>query len=240
MIMSLITAQDLKEKLKDFYVIDVREPEEYKDWHIPNSINIPLGKVLYENPILPSDKEIVTVCLHGIRSGTAANFLKSKGFKVNSLRGGMVAWNSVYNIKELNDSNIKVLQFQRVGKGCLSYILISNNEAIIIDPTTDTSVYIEESSKRKLKIIAVLDTHSHADHVSGSRAISHDLNIPYYAPSEIGEKFSYTKVTNNTSIKLGSSSIKSLETPGHTPGSITYLIGKFAFVFKLFTQGLHL
>ncbi len=96
-----ITAEELKKKIdrkEKITILDVREPYEFEEGHIPESINIPLqslGSGILEK-IVPKKKEIVTVCLHGVRSFRAQKELALHGYKAKNLSGGMVAWNSVY------------------------------------------------------------------------------------------------------------------------------------------------
>jgi SulP family sulfate permease len=74
-------------------IIDVREPREFQQGHIPQAQLIPLPKLVAEKPVLPPDREIVVVCRSGRRSQRAAYLLKDKnGSNVRVLRGGMLAW----------------------------------------------------------------------------------------------------------------------------------------------------
>jgi SulP family sulfate permease len=74
-------------------VIDVREPREFKQGHIPKAQLIPLPELISQKPDLPSDREIVLVCRSGRRSLRAAHLLKGEnGADIRILRGGMLAW----------------------------------------------------------------------------------------------------------------------------------------------------
>jgi len=87
-----ITPEELKKKLKEFYIIDVREADEQGT--IEGAAKVPLGKLIRDLPKLnlPKDKEIVCYCGSGFRSQIAADFLKSKGYKVKNLCGGYKAY----------------------------------------------------------------------------------------------------------------------------------------------------
>ena len=63
-------------------IVDVRTPKEYREKHIPNAINIPIGNILKGQINLPKDKEIVLYCRTGSRSGVVAKVLKEKGWSV--------------------------------------------------------------------------------------------------------------------------------------------------------------
>lgn len=81
----------LKEQNKP-YLLDVREPSEYKDGHIPGATLIPLGELGRRVHELPRDREILCVCRSGNRSGSATRHLISAGYKATNLAGGMNNW----------------------------------------------------------------------------------------------------------------------------------------------------
>ena len=74
-------------------LLDVREPDEFAHCRIAGSVNIPMNSVPTRLAELDRDATIVTICHHGMRSGSVANFLVSRGFdKVINLAGGIDAW----------------------------------------------------------------------------------------------------------------------------------------------------
>ncbi len=90
-----LTAVELSEKLKTAklsIVIDVRQPEEYREGHIAGSKLIPLGELSKRINELPKDKEIICVCASGSRSHSATKFLISAGFNAFDMKGGMFMW----------------------------------------------------------------------------------------------------------------------------------------------------
>ena len=74
------------------YVLDVRQPSEWRRGHIRGSRNVPLMHVKSQLATLPPDKTIVTVCASGHRSAVAARTLQRSGRQVENLKGGMHAW----------------------------------------------------------------------------------------------------------------------------------------------------
>lgn len=74
------------------FLLDVRQPEEYREGHIHGSRLIPLGELSRRMKELPKDREIICVCGSGNRSSSAARQLAAAGYKVVNLRGGMLAW----------------------------------------------------------------------------------------------------------------------------------------------------
>ena len=90
-----LTATDVSEKLKfgkHPLVVDVRQPEEYRQGHIAGSKLIPLGDLHKRIKELPQGREIVCVCASGSRSSSAAKTLMKEGYTVFDMQGGMLAW----------------------------------------------------------------------------------------------------------------------------------------------------
>lgn len=85
--------QALEKQQQGAVLVDVREPEEWRDGHAPNAVHIPLGSLGARFNELDPSQEIVTVCRSGARSTTALKILQKAGFtRVYNLTGGMIAW----------------------------------------------------------------------------------------------------------------------------------------------------
>ena len=84
--------KEMLEENKTVYLIDVRELDEVKEGKIPGAIHIPLGLLEARMHELDKGTEYIMICRSGGRSGQATNFLKSYGFKVVNMTGGMLAW----------------------------------------------------------------------------------------------------------------------------------------------------
>lgn len=225
-----IRPQELYHKIRDedVLLVDVREPSEHRDWKIPGSVNIPLAKLAQAT--LPPAQRVVVYCATGPRSITAQQVLAKRGVDATYLAGGMRAWNGVYGRVELDaPSGAKIVQLQRIGKGCLSYVIVKDGEAVVIDPTIDVHEYVDEAMARGARIVAVLDTHAHADHASGSRRLADATGATYYAPPEVGDRVPHEPLVDGTRVKVGAGEVRALATPGHTPGSMTLLFEDVAF-----------
>lgn len=73
-------------------LLDVREPHEFRNGHIPGAVNVPIRKL--SNYSIPKNKEkIYVICQSGMRSRQGAKILAQKGYAVTNIRGGMNAWN---------------------------------------------------------------------------------------------------------------------------------------------------
>lgn len=87
--------EEAKALLEEAFVVDVREPWEYQEGHLPKAVNIPLSTLPARLSKLPKDRPILLVCNSGNRSGVAADFLVQQGFpgeRVYNLEGGTYAW----------------------------------------------------------------------------------------------------------------------------------------------------
>ena len=90
-----LTAAEVNEKLKfgkHPLVLDVRQPDEYRQGHIAGSKLIPLNELHRRMKELPQGREIVCVCASGSRSASAAKTLAKEGYTVFDMQGGMLAW----------------------------------------------------------------------------------------------------------------------------------------------------
>lgn len=74
------------------FLLDVRQPEEYRDGHIADAVLIPLGELGQRIEELPRDRQIICVCRSGNRSHTATRYLVSAGYDAVNMRGGMIDW----------------------------------------------------------------------------------------------------------------------------------------------------
>ena len=168
---------DKEQQQQKLLLLDVREPNEFKQWSIDGGPNIPLSKLLKQESLsaIPKNKKIVTICPRGNRSTVAKYVLERYGYNVSSLEGGLKAWSFSfeYATTEYNNINesskVKLVQFRRIGKGCISYLLDSDGESIVIDPVYPVNDYIQKASEIGTKISKVADTHQHADHISGCK-----------------------------------------------------------------------
>lgn len=93
--LSSLNAMELSQKLKNGkrpLVLDVRQPEEYREGHIAGSTLIPLGDLDKRIKELPTDREIICVCATGSRSRSATKFLLGAGYQAINMNGGMFTW----------------------------------------------------------------------------------------------------------------------------------------------------
>jgi glyoxylase-like metal-dependent hydrolase (beta-lactamase superfamily II)/rhodanese-related sulfurtransferase len=222
------------ENKEDVFLLDVREPMEFAEFKIPGAVNVPLSELFTENSAdkIPKDKKIVTICSHGNRSMVATFALAQKGLESTSLEGGMSRWNQVLSANiAVKEEDLTIIQVEKIGKGCLSHIIGSNGEAVVIDPTYPPSKFLEFAENEGLKITKVIDTHQHADHISGAKVLAKLANADLYFSAREEYSIEHKKAHDGESIPVGGKQIRVMHTPGHTAGSMTYVIDEiYAFV----------
>ncbi len=94
---SEISVEQAHEKYQNgVFLLDVREPEEWNEYHVPNTTLIPLGELASRVNELPKDQEIVVICRSGNRSQEGRDILLQAGFtQVSSMAGGLKSWSSM-------------------------------------------------------------------------------------------------------------------------------------------------
>lgn len=244
-----VSVKELRKMLEEkepVYILDVRPEEQRKEWKIPGSHHIDAYDKLKEGDEsvlddvhIPNNTKVVTVCAAGKTSEIAAETLNKKGIDAYSLDGGMKAWSLAWNTAELNDEKLKIIQVRRTGKGCLSYVLGSGKEAIVIDASLNPEIYVDIAKENEWDIKYVLDTHVHADHLSRSLKLSELTGGALYMPDQDKLQYSFNRIANGTELKFGSSKLKAIHTPGHTIESTSYLINDNYLLTgdTLFTDG---
>ncbi|MGE7986714.1 MBL fold metallo-hydrolase [Lysinibacillus fusiformis] len=223
---------------EELFILDVRNADAFEDWKIDGHrfeyLNVPYFELLdgVEEilPQIPSDKEILVVCAKEGSSLMVAEMLSEAGRDVAYLAGGMKSWSEYLEPIKIGDltGGGELYQFVRLGKGCLSYMLISEGEATIIDAVRFTDVFINFAEQKNVKITHVFDTHLHADHISGGRHIADLTGAVYYLPPKDAEEvvFSYRPLVDGVTVQIGSSKIDvgAIYSPGHTIGSTSFVV----------------
>ncbi|GAA1376266.1 MBL fold metallo-hydrolase [Peribacillus frigoritolerans] len=236
-----MTAAEVSKKVinkTDLFILDVRNESDFNDWKIEGQnfefLNIPYFDLLdgVEEILdqIPANKEILVVCAKEGSSVMVAEMLSEAGLDVFYLKGGMKAWSEhlePVRIGELTNG-AEIYQFVRLGKGCLSYMVVSNGEAAIIDSTRMIDAYLDFADDIGVKITHVLDTHLHADHISGGRRIAEVTNAAYWLPPKDAAEvtFEYQPLESGNVITIGHTAIdiQALYSPGHTIGSTSFVV----------------
>jgi glyoxylase-like metal-dependent hydrolase (beta-lactamase superfamily II) len=239
----MITARDLAARLdrgdEDYVLVDTRPAESYDSWRVTAAENVPFGPAEELDDEqrdritkLADGRGILTICGKGATSTRLASELDADGFTdISVVTGGMRAWNELYEnaTVETTSDDLLVEQFQRRAKGCLSSLVGSERagEAVTVDPTRHTDQYITTAAEHGMEITGVLDTHVHADHISGGRELATRLGVPYYLGEKATERdlaVDFEPLSDGDGLSIGDNEIETLAAPGHTTEMVAYRV----------------
>ncbi len=240
-----------------FQLLDLRNVDEFDTWriegkHLIDSINIPYFDLIdldeEDEDIVEAVKRgvpkrlgdrlskqepILAVCAKGDTSEYVAAGLRGLGYSAFNLEGGMAAWGNHYEVGVVQESSqLQILQISRPARGCLSYIIASNQQAIIFDAGRHTQVYTQELTGRGWSAIGVLESHLQADHLTGGPSLAKALEVDYWlhpydginAVDTLPATFPYRYLQDGTLFQLGDVTLKVLHQPGHTLGMVNLLV----------------
>ncbi|WP_225336062.1 MBL fold metallo-hydrolase [Halomicrobium urmianum] len=237
-----ITAEQLADRIdadEQFTLIDTRPEDSFEAWHVRDAENVPYDPdeglsedQLNEVDELVDGQPVVAICGKGLTSTPFAIKLDEKGYEdVSAVTGGMEEWSKVYEVVpiETSSDDLVVRQVQRRAKGCLGYVVGSKaaQEAVVVDATRQADQFKVAAQDVGLSIARVLDTHVHADHISGSPALADDIGVPYHLGERASERdveYEYEPVSDGDTIEVGDVEIEALHTPGHTSEMMSYLV----------------
>src|SRR5437867_12757626 len=114
-------------------------------------------------------------------------------------------------------------RFYVEGLAHASYLIGDAGQAAVIDPKRDVEDYLETAAREKLKIVAILETHPHADFVSGHVELAQRTGAKIYVSHLAPAKYDRVPVRDGDKIRLGALEVVVLETPGHSPDSVSFL-----------------
>jgi len=235
-----ISAASLADRIEAgeaIHILDVRNREESEAWPIDGPsvqiTQVPHLKFVSAQvtgdaaDLVDADTAYVAVCPRGEASAEAAATLRDAGVAVRNLAGGMEAWARVYReaVLPVDAAGLTAIQFRRPASGCLGYALIGDEEALVVDPLRAfTERYVEAVAAHDAEITAVLDTHLHADHVSGLRELAAETGARVLLSAEAADRgvtFDLDTVSDGAEFSVGGATVDVLGTPGHTTGSIS-------------------
>src|SRR5262249_54766369 len=105
-----------------------------------------------------------------------------------------------------------------------SYMIGSDGLAAVVDPQRDVELYLEEAAKNNLRIAYVIETHLHADFVSGHRELADRTGAEIYLGAKAGAEFPHHAVAQGDEVRFGRCVLQFMETPGHTAESICIVV----------------
>jgi glyoxylase-like metal-dependent hydrolase (beta-lactamase superfamily II)/rhodanese-related sulfurtransferase len=222
-------------------LLDVRDRDEFERWQVAGSVTatqLPFAKALQAQVTDTVDEfaervagegPITVVCARGEASAYVAGLLTEAGIEARNLAGGMEGWARVYEAREIAAGEVTILQYGRPASGCLGYLLVADGHAAVVDPLRAfTDRYGEDAAARDAAIEAVIDTHVHADHVSGLRSVAaaNDARaLISERAHERGVRGDVATFAAGESLTLGERELGTVALPGHTTGMTGIVVG---------------
>jgi len=254
-----ITPSELADRLEGgeaVQVLDVRAPHRLAAGKVEAErfFNLRGSEIMSgANPAaagLDPDTPVAVVCGHGNSSQPVTHYLRTTGWTARSLKGGVAAWMDLLRQRVLDPpaGADRFLQFDRVGKGSLGYLIVSGDEALAVDPARDWTAWRDAAREAGARLVGTADTHVHADFISGSPVLSRELGVPYYLhPADstypydgTPGRLDFEPVEHGDLIPVGGVEVRVDHTPGHTEGSVSLhvaddavLTGDFLFVASI-------
>ena len=121
-------------------------------------------------------------------------------------------------------SAVQIQQFYDKGLAHASYAVRCGRQVAIIDPSRDPQPYYDFADEHEANIVAVIETHPHADFVSSHLEIAEETEAIIYCSKLVGAKYSHKTFDDGDRIKLGTVELHAINTPGHSPDSISILL----------------
>ena len=240
-----LSAEELRRRLasdESLRLLDVRNRGEVAAWSIPASdrVTVPYMKFvaagatgevadLAADNDLDDGAELVVVCAEGKASAEVAEQLREVGVDAANLGGGMEGWARLYESAVVGE-NPRVVQYVRPSSGCLSYMVVDGEEAAVVDPLRAfADRYLADAAEAGAKLRYALDTHVHADHVSGLRALA-ERGVEAVLPSGATERGlvdpeRFTLLDSGERLSVGDVELEAVSTPGHTAEMTAYRVG---------------
>ncbi len=231
-------------------VLDIRVDA---DWPIEADsatlLHVPADQVLAAPAAVAEQVRgpVAVVCNRGLMAEQVVGALRAEGADAQVVAGGMRGWITALRAwpVDLGLEGVEVVQVQRPGRGCLSYLVASEGEAVVVDPAPDAAYFAALADALGVRITQVIDTHIHADHLSGARALAEatGARLRLSEPAlERGLAFAdqVVPIADGEEIALGATTLRVLALPGHTTDMTGIVIGERAVLSgdSLFADGI--
>ncbi|WP_026688546.1 MBL fold metallo-hydrolase [Alteribacter aurantiacus] len=243
MTVKAMNASELSKKVinkEPLFILDVRNEDAFTDWKVDGEnfsyLNVPYFDLIdgVEDILddVPQDRDVLVVCAKEGSSIMVAELLSEAGRDVSYLEGGMKTWSEHLEPVKVGDldNGGEIYQFVRLGKGCLSYMIVSGDEGAMIDPLRLVDQYDAFAKKLGIKVLHMFDTHLHADHISGGRRLAESTGGTYYLPPKDADEvtFSFEPLEDGKVVTFGGAdvTVRAVYTPGHTIGSTSLIVNE--------------
>jgi len=224
-------------------LLDIRNRDEFETWRVAGpsvtATQLSFSKALQAQVTdsvpdlaeqVDSEGPITVVCARGESSAYVAGLFEQAGIEAHNLAEGMRGWARVSETHEIPvEGDVTIVQYQRPSSGCLGYLLVSEGEAAVVDPLRAfTDRYGADAADFGATVEYVVDTHVHADHVSGIRTVAEATG----GEALISERAHNRGMTDDVGTladderrTLGAVDLRMVPLPGHTTGMTGLAVG---------------
>jgi glyoxylase-like metal-dependent hydrolase (beta-lactamase superfamily II)/rhodanese-related sulfurtransferase len=242
---SEITAAELEQELRrgdPVTVVDTRDPASFAAWHVAGPgvrlLNLPEYSIA-EDPAaavgaIGTGQPVRVICAAGNASARVVRLLAGRLPDLRNVTGGMIAWSRVLVDATISlPTGTTVVQFRREARGCLSYLVVSAGEALVVDPAPDPEPYLRRASVLGARIAHVVDTHVHADHLSGGRDLAARTGAALHLSDRAlarGLAYAVAPISEGDRLEVGTARVEVLALPGHTTDMTGLLVDDAALI----------
>ncbi|MCI4336314.1 MAG: MBL fold metallo-hydrolase [Thermoplasmata archaeon] len=223
----LISVFDLRNALAGttpLTLLDVRPAAERAVARFPVDRWIPLPELPRRLAEVPANHPVVAYDQFGAKARQAAQLLGVAGRDAAALEGGLDEYARLIDPTiprypaGLADGAFELRQLPRAETGCLAYFLgdPTSHEAVLIDPGHDVTPYLALLKTEPWHLTAILETHTHADHLAGHAALHQRTDAPIYVSRRSPAAYPHRPLAEGDQVEFGGTAIEVLETPGHT------------------------
>ncbi len=229
----LIGAAELARELtgaRPPFLLDVRPAAERRFGHLPGDRAVPLDRLVDAIPDLPRGRPLVVYDHRGFRARLAARTLLDRGWaEVAALEGGLDDYARLVDptvpryLPDDPTPGFVFRQLPRPATGCLSYFVGDADEraAVLVDPGADPAPYRALLRDGGWTLVAIVETHTHADHLAGHAPLHAATGAPIAVSHRSPAAYPHRPLTEGETIRFGREEIEVLETPGHTLDHLT-------------------
>lgn len=206
-------------------LLDVRTEKERQLARLPGDVHIPLSALAQRLGELPRERTVVAYDHTGADASRAAALLTGEGFpRAAALEGGIDGYSRTadasiprYQLGP-NAHGLYLQQMPRLDTGCLAYLVgdVTSHDAILIDPGLDVDPYLALLKQGPWHLRAIVETHTHADHLAGHAALHAKTSAPIYVSRRSPALYPHESLTEGQALPFGSEELQIIETPGHT------------------------
>lgn len=238
-----VTPAELYERLlrdEPLVILDVRNPAEFARMRVEGRdalrvINVPYYAFVEDEDEaaakVPAGGEVVVVCAKEGSSAYVAELLSARGVAASYLEGGFPAWGDHLDVRDVVRAPWgRIVQVARPARGDLSFVVLAGGQAAVIDPLRRVDVYRAIVAEAGATLAHVLDTHVHADHVSGGPALAAAAGVPYHVHAYdaihpidmLPAAIDYASLEDGQTFAVGDATLTARWFPGHTLGQFNF------------------